>query len=181
MTESKTYRTFLNQLVRKISSTLMLVLGIGVFYLIIMSFIDHTYYPIAYIILFLAILKTGVIANISLKKVSKLINDCHSLNNMILTFSFIILITLFSFATDYTCLYQSNSESFYGLETNSNSYLYNLFQFFYFSVTTFSTVGFGDINPVSDVAKFIVMLEIFLSFLIIVFSITSIKKIHINE
>jgi hypothetical protein len=175
------YRTYLNQLIRKVSSMLYLVIGIGIFYIAVMSFIDHTSYPFTYIILFLSIIKTGVIANVTLMKVSKLMNVCHSLNDMILTFSLLILITLFSFATDYTCLFQLNSESFDGLVHFSSLYMYNLYQFFYFSVTTFSTVGFGDISPVSDVAKFIVMLEIFLSFLIIVFSLANIKKIHLNE
>ena len=43
---------------------------------------------------------------------------------------------------------------------------------------TFSTVGYGDIVPTSDEARFVVMLEIFLSFFLIVFALTNIKKIH---
>ena len=172
---------YLMQLFTKVSSSVVVVIGIGIFYTISMSYVDHEAFSFSYIVLLLAITKTVIIAYVTLMKVSKLMNVCHSLNNLIWTFSFLILITLVSFATDYTCLFQSNSDSFDGLAHINNSYLSNLYQFFYFSTTTFSTVGFGDIRPVSDAAKFVVMLEIFLSFLIIVFSLANIKKVHLNE
>lgn len=181
MTTKKIYQNYLNKLVRKLSPTLLFVIATGIFYITIMSFLDHSIYPFTYIILLLSIMKTVAIANVTLKKVSKLMDECKSFKNMILTFGLLILITLFSFATDYNCLFQSDSESFNGIVHFSGLYLNNLYQFFYFSVTTFSTVGFGDINLVSDIAKFIVMLEIFLSFLIIVFSLAYIKKVPIND
>ena len=53
--------------------------------------------------------------------------------------------------------------------------------FIYFSITTFATVGYGDIIPVSSIAKILVTLEIFLSFLIIVFALANINKIHIKK
>jgi hypothetical protein len=181
MGDKEVYSNYLKQLLNKLGSTLFIVIGIGVFYTVTMTFIDHRLFPFTYIVLFLSMIKTGIISYITLGKVSKLMSTCHSLNNMIWTFGVLILITLFSFSTDYTCLFLTDSTSFSGIAHTSGSYLYNLYQFFYFSVITFSTVGYGDISPVSDISKFIVMLEIFLSFLIIVFSITNIKKIHINE
>jgi hypothetical protein len=167
---------YIKELFLSVGPTVFAVLGIGIFYIISMYYIDHAAFKFAYIMLFLSVAKSGVIAHLTLSKVSKLINTCHSLNNLIWTFSFLIIISLTSFATDYTCLFQTNTVSFEGLIHYSDSYLYNLYQFFYFSTTTFSTVGFGDISPVSDAAKFVVLLEIFLSFLIIVFSLANIKK-----
>jgi voltage-gated potassium channel len=35
----------------------------------------------------------------------------------------------------------------------------------YFSVTTFSTLGLGDVTPISDIGKLIVMLEAVLGYL----------------
>jgi len=40
-----------------------------------------------------------------------------------------------------------------------------LFDAIYFSVTTFSTLGLGDITPVSDIGKLVVMLEVVLGYL----------------
>ena len=52
---------------------------------------------------------------------------------------------------------------------------------FSFVLATVSSVGYGDIIPTSDVSRFIVLLETFLSFFIIVFALANVKKIHINK
>ena len=110
-----------------------------------------------------------------------MIEICHSLNRLLWVFGLLISISILSFATDYTCLYQYEHTTFSGMYAYSNTYIYNLYHFIYFSVITFSNVGYGDIAPVSEVARFVVMLEIFLSFFIVVFALANIKKIHIYE
>lgn len=157
------------------------VIGIGLLYIIFMSTINHHSFPFPYIILIFALVKTIVIALTTLKQLSKLIKVCDSLERLLWVFGILISLTIFSFATDYACIYQFDHFSFEGFSSNSENYFFNLFHFFYFSVITFSTVGYGDITPVSEIAKFVVLLEIFLSFFIIVFSLANIKKIHINE
>ena len=156
------------------------ILGIGLLYVVLMSMIDHSALPFHIIIVTAALGKTIVITMTTLKRLSKLIKICHSLERLLWVFGLIIIISIFSFATDYACLYQFSHVAFEGVPEFSNSYLYNLYHFFYFSVITFSTVGYGDIIPTSDVARFVVMLEIFLSFFLIVFALANIKKIHIN-
>ncbi|SNZ01393.1 ion channel [Flagellimonas pacifica] len=160
---------------------LVTILAIGILYVVLMTTIDHPSLPFHIIIVTAALGKTIVITMTTLKRLSKLIKICHSLERLLWVFGLIIIISIFSFATDYTCLYQFSHTAFEGLPAYSNSYIYNLYHFFYFSVITFSTVGYGDIVPVSDVARFVVMLEIFLSFFLIVFALANIKKIHINE
>lgn len=157
------------------------ILGIGLLYVVLMSMIDHRFLPFHIIIITAAVGKTIVITLTTLRQLSKMIKICHSLERLLWVYGLIIIIKLFSFATDYTCLYQFSNAAFEGVPDYSNSYLYNLYHFFYFSVITFSTVGYGDIIPTSDVARFVVMLEIFLSFFLIVFALANIKKIHINE
>jgi len=165
----------------KTALPVFVILGIGLLYIVLMSTIDHRSLPFPSIILFLAVIKTTIIASYTLKQLSKLIKICHSLEQLLLVFGFLIGISILSFATDYTCLYQFDSSTFEGIPVYSDTYIYNLYHFIYFSVITFSTVGYGNIAPVSEVARFVVMLEIFLSFFIIVFALANIKKIHINE
>ena len=159
---------------------LVTILGIGILYVVLMSTIDHSSLPFHIIIVTAALGKTIIITMTTLKRLPKLLKICHSLERLLWVFGLIIIISIFSFATDYACLFQFSHTTFDGVPDYSNSYMYNLYHFFYFSVITFSTVGYGDIVPTSDVARFVVMLEIFLSFFLIVFALANIKKIHIN-
>lgn len=173
--------SFLRLLFGKTAVPIFAILGVGVLYIVLMSFIDHQSFPFPTIILVLAVIKTILISSNILKQLSKMIRYCHSLERLLWMFGLLIGISILSFATDYTCLYQFEHSTFSGVPAYSDTYIYNLYHFLYFSVTTFSTVGYGDIAPVSDIARFVVMLEIFLSFLIIVFALANIKKIHLNE
>lgn len=173
--------SFIKILLGKTALPILTILGVGILYVILMSVIDHKSFPFPIIILVLALVKTLMISHNILKQLSRMIKICHSLERLLLVFGVLIGISLLSFATDYTCLYQFNQATFSGIPTYSDTYIYNLYHFFYFSMTTFSTVGYGDIVPVSEVARLVVMLEIFLSFFIIVFALANIKKIHINE
>lgn len=174
-------KPFYKLLVGRTVLPLVTILGIGLLYVVLMSTIDHSSLPFHIIILTAALGKTIVITVTTLRRLSKLIKICNSLERLLWVFGLIIIISIFSFATDYACLYQFSHTTFEGVPDYSNSYLYNLYHFFYFSVITFSTVGYGDIIPTSDVARFVVILEIFLSFFLIVFALANIKKIHINE
>ncbi len=172
---------FFKLLLGKNALLLISIFGIGFLYIFLMSAIDHHAFPFPYLILVLALAKTILIASNTLKQLGKLIKICHELNQLLWIFGVLIGISIISFATDYTCLYQFDPASFEGISPGINTYIYQLYHFIYFSVITFSTVGFGDIAPVSGIARFVVMLEISLSFFIIVFALTNIKKIHFNE
>ncbi|WP_025663243.1 ion channel [Aquimarina megaterium] len=174
-------KPFYQLLFGKTALPIITILGISLLYVILMSIIDHSTLPFHIIIAVAALGKTIVITVTTLKQLSKLMKICHSLERLLWVFGLILIISIFSFATDFTCLFQFSNTAFDGVPDYSNSYIYNLYHFFYFSVITFSTVGYGDITPVSEIAKFVVMLEIFLSFFLIVFALANIKKIHINE
>ncbi|MDF1696973.1 MAG: potassium channel family protein [Saprospiraceae bacterium] len=173
--------SFFRILLGKTAVAIFAILGVGLLYVVSMSFIDHQSFPFPIIILVLALAKTVMISSIILKRLSKIIEICHSMNRLLWVFGLLIGISILSFATDYTCLYQFDHATFNGIPAYSDTYIYNLYHFIYFSVITFSAVGYGDMAPVSDIARFVVMLEIFLSFFIIVFALTNIKKIHIKE
>ena len=84
--------------------------------------------------------------------------------SLYLTIFFIIqLISIFLFALIYNFLEKQENDHFHGLNgnrdvsSNSSSYLDCL----YFSVTTSTTVGFGDITPISRTARIVVMIQEF--------------------
>lgn len=174
-------KSFYKLLLGKTALPMFTIIGIALVYVVLMSLIDHSSLPFHIIIAAAALGKTILITSTTLKKLSKMLKICHSIERLLWVFGSILIISIFSFATDYTCLFLFNDMAFEGISVHSNSYLYSLYHFFYFSVVTFSNVGYGDIVPVSEVAKFVVMLEIFLSFFLIVFALANIKKIHINE
>lgn len=183
MTVNNTLRGafFYKQLYQKTIFAIASVLGVGLLYILMMSFIDHQAFPFDYLILVLALAKTGIIAFTTLKQLAKLIKICHSAERLLWVFGLLIAISVFSFATDYTCLYQFDHTTFDSVQAQSETYIYHLYHFVYFSVITFATVGYGDIVPVSEIARLVVMLEIFLSFFLVVFALANIKKIHIKE
>nr|WP_262910163.1 potassium channel family protein [Zunongwangia profunda] len=88
---------------------------------------------------------------------------------------------VFSFTTDYHALYILNSENFKESTSLNGSFFLQFFEFIYFSLITFSSVGYGDIVPISIAGKTLVMMEIFLSFLVLVFGIANINRIHVDN
>ncbi len=91
------------------------------------------------------------------------INQLHFL----LLFLFLGFLTVIvGFSSLYAEMFRSNPEHFWGLRDGLLS--------IYFSVITFSTVGYGDIHPVSLLAKTVVMAEVFIAmfFSLVALSIT---------
>lgn len=174
-------KSFYKLLFGKISFPFFIVVGVALIYVLLMSFIDHSLLPFPEIIVVLASVKTFIIALTTLKQLSKLIRISHTFERLLVVFGFLICMSIFSFATDYTCLYQFEHSSFQGIPVNSDAYISSLYHFIYFSTITFSTLGYGDIAPVSGIAKFVVMLEIFSSFFIVVFGLANIKILNKNE
>lgn len=91
------------------------------------------------------------------------INKLHFL----LLFLFIgFLAIILGFSSLYAEMFRSNPEHFWGLQDGLLA--------IYFSIITFSTVGYGDIHPVSLLAKTVVMAEVFIAmfFSLVALSIT---------
>ena len=174
-------KSFYKLLFGRTALPIFTIIGIALFYIVLMPFIDHNSFPFHIIIAAAALVKTIIITMAILKQLPKLIKICYSIQQLLWAFGLILFISILSYATDYTCLFLFNDMAFEGISAHTNSYIFSLYHFFYFSVVTFSNVGYGDITPVSEVAKFVVMLEIFLSFFLVVFALANIKKIHINE
>ena len=93
----------------------------------------------------------------------------------------LIILIVLSFSADYQALYILSSENFKSTTSLNRSFIPQFFEFIYFSLITFSSVGFGDVVPLTISGKLLVIMEVFLSFLVLVFGIANINRIHVNK
>jgi hypothetical protein len=71
---------------------------------------------------------------------------------------FIMLITI-NIVFAFIYLFCNQPEDWNGMDDENDSFAVKLFKRLYFSMTTFSTVGYGDISPASIRARSIVMIQ----------------------
>ena len=88
-----------------------------------------------------------------------------------------IVLFILSYAIDYYCLFQINPTSFRGLPPSPNL-LDDFLTFFYFSVTTFTTAGLGDIVPNSGSARVFTASELTISFFFTIFIIANLSVLR---
>lgn len=172
---------FLWSFFKQISPALLVVAMVSAAYVYIMRFIDHSLGWVPYVVMVLAFLKTLYFTFFTFRQVNKSIRLCHSFRQLLSVFGFLILLIIFSFAADYTCLYATDATAFKGLTASANlGYIGHLFELTYFSVVTFASVGYGDIAPISIPARFISIIEIGQSFVMVIFGLSNISNIHID-
>ncbi|NLP58956.1 potassium channel family protein [Lutibacter sp. B1] len=174
------FNSFYKQLFNKFLLTTTLVVVISLSYILFIS-LDVVNPYLSYIIVALAFIKTIFIVSLTFIQLSKIIGESHKLSHVLTLFGFLILLIVLSFSFDYHALYAINAESFKTSLTGSGSFIRQFFEFLYFSLITFSSVGFGDIVPISVSGKIIVILEVFLSFFVLVFGIANINRIHVDK
>lgn len=90
---------------------------------------------------------------------------------------FSIVLIIISFAIDYYCLYRIDSHSFYGIH-DKHYLLSDWVTFFYFSISAFTTAGFGDIHPQSSVAEIFVSMELMVAFFFTILVITNVLELR---
>ena len=121
------------------------------------------------------------IVRLTFIQLSKIIGESHQLTHVLTLFAVLIVLIILSFSADYLALYVLNSENFKSATSLEGSFFKGFFEFTYFSLITFSSVGFGDIVPLTIPGKLLVIMEVFLSFLVLVFGIANINRIHVNK
>ena len=122
-----------------------------------------------------SIAKIYLLVSHTFKKLDTLIEDNHSFNHMLLLLGAIITIIVISFAIDYLCVTEIYPNAFSGIQ-NSQPLLSRFLNLLYFSIVTFTTVGYGDIIPIAPVSKFITVIEMMSGFIVIVFIISKYFK-----
>ena len=179
MTDKRSPRYFLKELLKHMRPAFVLVVTIAIVYVYLMQFVDHSLNWVPYLVVLLALIKTIYFTFFTFKQVNKSIKQCHSFRQLLWVFGLLVLLIIFSYGADFNCMAAANTASFQGLKTSGSlGYLSVLFEFFYFSVVTFAAIGYGDIVPLTTPAKLLVIMEIGQSFVLIVFGLSNINNIH---
>ncbi len=158
------------KLVVNLTKEFIFLIVLFAFFFVVMSFWDHLEYPNlwASALVVFSITKIYLLVFHTFKKLDTLIENDHSFNHMLLLLGAIITILVVSFALDYLCVSEIYTDAFLGVQNNI-PLLSRFSNFLYFSIVTFTTVGYGDITPINPVAKLITVFEMMSAFVVIVF------------
>jgi hypothetical protein len=73
-----------------------------------------------------------------------------------------ILLVIVSYCIDYYCLFRIDPDAFTGLNTSNIGT--ELIDFFYYSISVFTTAGFGDVRPHLTTAQILVSTELMIAY-----------------
>ncbi|ULQ51049.1 potassium channel family protein [Flavihumibacter fluvii] len=91
--------------------------------------------------------------------------------------SFNIALIVLSFAIDFNCLFRIRETAFTGIIPTENI-IKEFIGFLYFSASTFTTAGFGDIKPNDAITQLFVMAELFTGYFYTILVIANIMHIR---
>jgi Ion channel len=129
-------------------------------------------------VLFFAVIKVTYFLFFTLYRMENhLRHNVVSFYRCVASFGTVTILLILSFTLDYMCLSDCNTQAFLGVAPETPLAI-QFFEFNYFSLVTFATIGFGDIVPISLGAKFVVMLEITTSFFMVVFILSNFYNMH---
>lgn len=168
------------KLLLKFTKEFILLAILSVIFFIGMNLFNYQNKPqIWAIVLFLfSISKVYLLISNTFKKLDTLIKNNHAFNHALLLFSIVISIIIISFTIDYLCASEIYPNAFVGIQ-QEQQLIVRFTNLLYYSIVTFSGVGYGDISPNVAISKLITVLEIITSFVMIVFIIS--KYFKINE
>jgi len=155
---------------------LLLFLIVSIFYGI-MSILGHENHPEIWagVLVLFSSLKVFLLVSFTFKKLDRLVNTDHSFDHLLFLLGAVIALIILSFTFDYLCLIETYPNAFSGIAYDE-SLVYRSLNLLYFSIVTYTTVGYGDIAPAIPAAKIISILEIITAFVVIVFILTKYFK-----
>jgi len=158
----------------------LLLIALSVLIFISMGYIDHKENQnilVTFLVVF-SVVKVYILISKTLKKMEILTSNNHQMNHILLFSMTIIFFINISFTLDYLCISEIYTDSFFGLNL-SQPFISQFFDLLYFSIVTFTTVGYGDIVPFGKAVKLLTILEMTTAFITIVFIIS--RYIKNNE
>jgi len=165
------------KLVISLTKEFVFLIVLFIIFFVVMNFWGHLEYQSLWAgaLMLFSITKIYLLVSHTFKKLDTLIENDHSFNHMLLLLGAIITIIVISFAIDYLCVSEIYPNAFSGIQYNQ-PLLFRFTNLLYFSIVTFTTVGYGDITPVIPVAKLLTVFEIVTAFVVIVFIISKYFK-----
>ncbi|MCA1296035.1 potassium channel family protein [Paenibacillus sp. alder61] len=97
-----------------------------------------------------------------------------SLKSAVIRISIAAMSCIVFFTVVYTSIYKLFKGASFAGDHLGEDTLSQLITFFYFSVATFTTVGYGDIQPMDNTSRLIVVMEIFFSFITVAYALSMI-------
>lgn len=152
---------------------IILGIGLGLFYLERFEIANLFWEKL--ILIFITIAKCIYFVEHSFKKIEEASLNKISYNSFIAIILTNVLLIVMSFSVDFWCLELIQPGSFHGLE--SNNIWNSLFDFFYFSTLSFTTVAYGDIIPLTKAAKTLTVLEVGVAYLTTIIIISNFVQI----
>ncbi|WP_138495213.1 ion channel [Paenibacillus pinistramenti] len=101
-----------------------------------------------------------------------------TLRSVVIRISLTVLVCLLFFTVVYTSIYKLFGSGNFKGSGLDGSLLEQAAAFFYFSIVTFATVGYGDIQPVDTVTRLIVAMEVFFSFITVAYMLSMLSVIR---
>jgi hypothetical protein len=155
---------------------LVIAVGLLIFYIDKIEFLDK-FFPKLFLLV-VAVSKSVYFVGHSFNKIEEASEKNHSYNKFLLVIITNIFLVIVSFTVDHTCLISLDDKAYKGLIVTNT--LYDVMaDFFYFSVLTFTTTGFGDIIPITKTAKALVTMEVMVAFITTIIVISNF--VHIKD
>ena len=130
------------------------------------------------VLFLLCICKSAYFIYVTFSRIKKTLETEFFYHEFLSFIIYNILLIIVSYAVDFYCLYRIDEAAFRGI-TELKTIAGQLITFIYFSVATFTTVGFGDIFPVSTSARIFVSTEVLLAFFFNILIIANV--VHLRE
>lgn len=128
-----------------------------------------------WVLLVFSVIKVQYLITRTMRKLDVLLKDNHSFDHLLKSLGITVSIIVVSFTFDFYCLSQIFDNAFIGLDVSS-SLFDQLINLLYFSVATFTNVGYGDITPAITFTKLLAIFEMISSFIIIIFMVSKYAK-----
>lgn len=121
-----------------------------------------------YCVLVFAAFKSIMFMFQSLQKVIDVSKNDTPYYQFLIFLSLNITLIILSFAIDYYCLYKAQVACFSGVQHNQSSF-YIFIDFAFLSIMAFTNFGYGNIIATSMLAKFMLTMELIISYAFIIF------------
>lgn len=167
-----------NLLMLKYTLQPILALAIGAI-IFLLDYYEEVSPGVNEVVLFLlCISKSAYFIYVTFSRIKKTLETEFFYHEFLSFIIYNVLLIILSYAIDYYCLYRIDETAFRGT-ANAGTIVSQFITFSYFSIATFTTVGFGDIFPVSTSARIFVSTEVLLAFFFNILIIANV--VHLRE